>query len=247
MGQYNNTEEIFGVCFAAALIKKDAFNKEKVGAIDKSFFAYYEDVDWCLRANLLGYKFLSAPKAVVYHFHSGCWREKPYATKYRLIERNLLRTAFKNFQIKNVIRTYMRRWCNNIEATFFKNGFRIVSLQILILSLVSIPRLIIKRIGIQKRRKINDFQIFKYSRGERPHYNPIKYEPTYSLDALADIYKRLYIISGNQEYHNICTFIEEVNSSKFRFELDRVRERLKILLKDEPGAILDFVDKLKAE
>lgn len=100
---------------------------------------------------------------------------------------------------------------------------------------------------IQRRRKINDYQIFKYSWGERPRYEPIRYEPTNSLDALSDMYKRLYVISGNKNYLDIYTFIKETNSNKFRFELHEVKEKLKILLKDEPEAILNFVERLKVK
>jgi GT2 family glycosyltransferase len=35
--------------------------------LDESFFAYLEDVDFCVRARGMGYKVLYQPKAVIYH------------------------------------------------------------------------------------------------------------------------------------------------------------------------------------
>lgn len=247
IGQYDVTEELFGACFGAALIRRDGFSEEKVGPMDERFFAYYEDTDWCVRANLLGYRFLSAPKAVVYHFHSGYWRFKPYSRKHVLIERNLLRMTFKNFRIKNVLRIYMRKWRNHFKAMLVWNGFRIASLQILLSSLIDMPLLVADRLRIQRRRNTDDRQIFKYFYGERPHYAPMKYEPTYSLDAMHDMYKRLYLITGNKKYFSIYTFVKEMNLSKFRYEIDAVKKALNELLQGEPPAVLDFVDKLKVE
>ena len=40
---------------------------ETVGYFDEDFFMYYEDVDFCLRAQLAGFKVLYTPSAVAYH------------------------------------------------------------------------------------------------------------------------------------------------------------------------------------
>ena len=109
------------------------------------------------------------------------------------------------------------------------------------------PLLIADRSRIQKRRNTDDRQIFRYFYGERPHYAPMKYEPTYSLDAMHDMYKRLYLITGNKKYFSIYTFVKEMNLSKFRYEIDAVKKALNELLQGEPPAVLDFIDKLKVE
>ena len=38
-----------------------------IGLFDEKFFMYYEDVDWCFRAQLAGYKVRYTPKAIAYH------------------------------------------------------------------------------------------------------------------------------------------------------------------------------------
>jgi hypothetical protein len=42
-----------------------------VGLFDEEYFAYHEDVDWCLRAARLGYRFFYEPYSRVYHRQSG--------------------------------------------------------------------------------------------------------------------------------------------------------------------------------
>lgn len=68
-GQYDNIEEIFGICGAIAIFKKDilrqvAFKNEY---FDEDFIAYKEDVDLCWRLNNLDFKLLYVPAAIGFH------------------------------------------------------------------------------------------------------------------------------------------------------------------------------------
>jgi GT2 family glycosyltransferase len=56
------TDFITGCCI---LFRSDALRQ--IGLLDTTFFAYYEDVDWCLRARASGNRLLYVPKASVYH------------------------------------------------------------------------------------------------------------------------------------------------------------------------------------
>lgn len=60
--------EVFAVCAAAALCRRDAF--EMVGGFDESFFCYIEDVDLCFRLRLMGERCLQLQTAVVHHVGS---------------------------------------------------------------------------------------------------------------------------------------------------------------------------------
>jgi hypothetical protein len=40
---------------------------QRVGLLDADFFAYHEDLDWCIRARRAGYRVAYVPSAVVYH------------------------------------------------------------------------------------------------------------------------------------------------------------------------------------
>lgn len=51
----------------ASLVKREVF--EKIGGFDNAFVFGLEDVELCLRANLLGYRVVYVYDAIVYHFH----------------------------------------------------------------------------------------------------------------------------------------------------------------------------------
>ena len=64
-GEYQVPEQvdyISGTCF---LIKSEVI--KKIGLISEDYFLYYEDTDWCLRANLAGWRSLFVPAAKIYH------------------------------------------------------------------------------------------------------------------------------------------------------------------------------------
>jgi GT2 family glycosyltransferase len=54
IGQYAGVSECESVVFACAYIKRQVF--QAIGLLDERFFAYFEDTDFCLRANRAGYK-----------------------------------------------------------------------------------------------------------------------------------------------------------------------------------------------
>jgi len=60
-----NVEVVVGCC---ALLKAEALRR--VGLFDEAYFAYHEDVDWCLRAHDAGYETLYEPYSRVYHHGS---------------------------------------------------------------------------------------------------------------------------------------------------------------------------------
>lgn len=69
LGQYDKTEQVFGVCGAAPMYRRSALEKVKIFEeyFDEDFFAYKEDIDLSWRLNLAGYKNMYYPKAIAYH------------------------------------------------------------------------------------------------------------------------------------------------------------------------------------
>ena len=63
------TDFITGCCL---MFRADALRR--IGLLDKDFFAYYEDVDWCLRAKASGDRLLYVPDATVHHDVSHTFR-----------------------------------------------------------------------------------------------------------------------------------------------------------------------------
>jgi GT2 family glycosyltransferase len=67
-GQYDRPQAIFGPCAGAAVYRRSAI--EVVGDFDADFHAFFEDVDWALRAQLAGLQCRYVPTAVVFHMGS---------------------------------------------------------------------------------------------------------------------------------------------------------------------------------
>jgi GT2 family glycosyltransferase len=100
-GQYNKTEYIFGACAGAAFYKQEIF--KDIGYFDETFFAYYEDIDFSFRAQLLGYKCLYQPKAVCYHKRGGTSSVATHGFQTEMCERNLILMRVKNYPLSTYI------------------------------------------------------------------------------------------------------------------------------------------------
>src|SRR5262245_45243264 len=175
VGQYDVSERVFGACVAAALFRKAAFGEDAVGPLDESYFMYYEDVDWCYRANMLGWHFRTAPQAVVAHVHSASVRHLDYSFKYYLIERNLLRTVVKNFETRRVFRILGRRTFSHLVKAVRRGPFWTTGLRALARGWADVPRCWGARRRLQRRRTVADRDIVKYSFGERSCFDPVRY------------------------------------------------------------------------
>jgi GT2 family glycosyltransferase len=88
--------EVFGVCGAACLLRRELF--AELGGYDESYFSFYEDVDLNVRARIAGWRFEYVPEAVVWHVGNAAWSEgfpRPAADNARLVARNRLATQVK--------------------------------------------------------------------------------------------------------------------------------------------------------
>lgn len=245
IGQYDVSERVFGVCFAAALFRRSAFADEAVGSLDDSFFMYFEDVDWCFRANMLGYQCYTAPTAVVRHVHSASVRHLDYSFKYHLIERNLLRTVIKNFARRSAARVVARRTLHHARSVIRRRGYWRTSARVLVDCLVDLVRLIQVRRALQRRRRVPDSEIFKYSFGEESYYNPVTYTPLYVLDTLEAMYRRKFLVHGDARSEEIFRYLRELKQSKLRFEADLRLGKVAALLEGEPAYVREFLARVE--
>jgi N-acetylglucosaminyl-diphospho-decaprenol L-rhamnosyltransferase len=94
--RWTGGREIFGVCGAACLLRRDLF--ADLGGYDESYVSFYEDVDLNVRARILGRRFAYVPEAVVWHAGNASWQagfERPGAENARLVARNRIATQAK--------------------------------------------------------------------------------------------------------------------------------------------------------
>jgi hypothetical protein len=85
--------EVFGVCGAACLMRRELFSG--LGGYDEMYKSFYEDVDLNVRAQIAGWRFAYVPEAVVWHIGNASWlagATHPGAWNARLVARNRIVT-----------------------------------------------------------------------------------------------------------------------------------------------------------
>ncbi len=78
---FNKNFAVDYVIGAALLIRRDTY--EQIGVLDEQFFMYAEDIDWCYRAALAGWKTYYLGKISIYH-HNRASSEKSPELSFRL-------------------------------------------------------------------------------------------------------------------------------------------------------------------
>lgn len=91
-GQYDDgAHEIFWASGAAMLTRTSLYNE--CGGLDASFFAHQEEIDFCWRIQLRGWKVYSVPQSVVYHLGGGSLPYSNPRKTYLNFRNNLLMMA----------------------------------------------------------------------------------------------------------------------------------------------------------
>ena len=121
--EYLKPSRIFSSCAGACLYKKSLL--DKLGGFDDKYFAYMEDVDLAIRANINGYKNYLCPDSVVYHIGSATSGSRYNEFKVRLAARNNVWTVYKNLPIPMKIVNFIFLFLGFfIKYLFFKKkGF----------------------------------------------------------------------------------------------------------------------------
>jgi len=245
MQQYNRPENVFGASFTSCFIKREAFDDLIVGRVDSTFFLFYEDIDFCYRANILGYKFQSCPTAVCHHKYAYSFRDDAsfFQNKYYYQKLNLLKTAYKNAEESNLKRIM------NIELSIQKQNLKDKSLRSTARNIIrnfngSLRYLKKCRPNIQFSRLLADSDIFKYCWGEFNFYDEVKNEPVYSVLNLHRIYQRLFVLIGNERYEEYTNYLINLENTRIRIENENLKKLLHSKLKYEPKFIHEFIDKI---
>ncbi|MHB1375930.1 MAG: glycosyltransferase, partial [Candidatus Humimicrobiaceae bacterium] len=243
--QYDIPETIFGVSFTSAFLKTAAFLESCVGKVDESFFLFYEDFDFCFRANLSGYKFMTCPLAVVYHKYSYSFREESSAfeTKYYYKRLNLLKMMYKNAS-QSTINRILPIETGIMKQNLKDRNLRYASGRILLDLNKSKKYLLKQRELIQFTKIVEETEIIKYCWGETNFFDVVKNEPEYKIVNLVKTYRRLFIITGSQKYMEYINYLNNVEQTKFIFETEILRRKLHNKFENEPVCVHDFIDKI---
>lgn len=159
---FNNPGFIFLVTGGGGLFKRQML--DKIGLLNDDYFAYFEDVDLSLRAQLAGYKAWFEPKAVIYHRHKATSnRNKPF-TEY-LQFRNMTMTIIRDFPSALMKKDF--NWIKiilvNLNTVLFlvKNGYGKEALQSEWYIIKNIHRLLKERQRIQSQKNVSDEYIIE--------------------------------------------------------------------------------------
>lgn len=95
-GQYDSNTPIFWASGACMFMKRTVY--EKIGGFYDYYYMHQEDIDFCWRAQLAGFRILSCPQSQVYHVGGGSlsWESNlktflTFRNNYILLSRNLKR------------------------------------------------------------------------------------------------------------------------------------------------------------
>lgn len=96
---------------AAMLVRREVFNR--VGLLDESFFLYYEETDWCLRAGRAGCRILAVPSSIVWHKVSAALGASSPAIDYYML-RNHLRLISRHWSDAHRVHLWSRVVLHNL-------------------------------------------------------------------------------------------------------------------------------------
>lgn len=163
-GQYDDETDVLGVQFSCVLLRRKMI--EQVGLLDEKMFLYVEDVDYCVRARICGWKVVYCPSSLIYHYGGGSGvNTRRWMRRYGLSNR--LRLVLKNYEslrlglfgfafcIISILASLARGNLDSIPPLAYAFSWNILNLPIR------------ERKEVQRKRKYDDSVITKYSVGGR--------------------------------------------------------------------------------
>ncbi len=106
-GQYDGTREVFWASGAAMFVRASTW--KELGGLDGDFFAHMEEIDFCWRTKMRGYKVIATSDSQVYHVGGGTL-PKSSPMKTLLNFRNNLAMLYKNLPRKRQHRVICLRF-----------------------------------------------------------------------------------------------------------------------------------------
>lgn len=172
LGQYDAKTELVSCDFACAIFRKTLF--DRIGMLDESMFMYHEDIDFCVRARISGWRVIYCPNTLVYHWRGGSTTDVKKLKLWELRRRHLLRLALKDYQARNILRVLLYQGRQGIVAVIETSaGLLNRDLRYSALKLRKIPIMLDaifwniinfpmnERLQVQVTRKLADSEVFK--------------------------------------------------------------------------------------
>ncbi|MCL4472804.1 MAG: glycosyltransferase [Actinobacteria bacterium] len=243
LGQYDGSDEVAGVCFGAALLRRRLFEPEAVGRLYEGYFLYFEDSDWCMRAASQGYRFLTVPDSVVLHLHSGVARNESLDFKYQLIELNTLKLVVRTFESRvQLIEAVAARCARLLARTFIRRRFIRANIYTLSTFARQLPGLLRERRQLRQRRIVSDDRVFELGAGEAAYFDTVEYRPDRCLDSLIATYLRLLKERGDPETGRRLALLYRLQLQEARGLKPGLPRDGKNLFEGEPACVKELLD-----
>jgi hypothetical protein len=155
-GQFDTPRYVLGACGGAALYRRSML--DDIGLFDEDYFAYLEDVDLGLRAQLAGYKCCYIPTAVIQHLGTGTTGSGYHPMVVRLSAQNNVNTLVKDIPGPLMLKflPHIIYWQLYYLAVVMIRGGQIIPwFHGTLNALLMLPKMLAKRAQIQNRRRVN--------------------------------------------------------------------------------------------
>ena len=114
-GQYDQPASVLWASGAALFVR--ARNYKEVGGLDSRFFAHNEEIDFCWRLRIRGYRIVCVPESKVYHVGGGTLPKSNPMKTYLNFRNNLtmLYKCLPDGELRRVM--HLRWWLDYLAAT----------------------------------------------------------------------------------------------------------------------------------
>lgn len=162
--QFSKERLVFACKGACMLIRKSLISK--VGLFDDDFFSYFEETDFCWRANLVDSKVLFYPAASILHQVGYTTRRLDVANINFHYYKNRISALIKNLELGNLLLFLVLHLVVSIGiATVFllilqpRHSWMIIKAWLW--NIIHLPKLLKKRSQVQHLRRVSDQELFE--------------------------------------------------------------------------------------
>jgi len=153
-GQYERPDEVLCPTGGAGLYRAAAL--AAVGPFDEWLHAYYEDIDWGLRAQALGFRCRYVPSAVAYHMDGATTGGRRSSEYHSLQQRNALAVLIENVPLRYLLVNAPRIAVHEVRSLTrsARDGLLAAHLRGIASGLLALPHLLDERRRRSARRTL---------------------------------------------------------------------------------------------
>jgi hypothetical protein len=193
MGQFETRCWVMAGCGAATLFRRSVL--QEIHGLDEDFFAYLDDIDLAMRAQLMGHTGYYVPEAVAYHIGSATLGRPSHPRVIELMTRNQLYLIAKCYPISVLwkllprILAFQTLWFGLV----LRRRHLLAYLRGFLAAVRSMHRILRKRKLVLQRKRLTNLEFLKIlANSERQIFDWHSARPSDSRSKLLNLYFRLF-------------------------------------------------------